>query len=338
MVEDAFGATKPSKVPFVPEVFPDIKFIGDMVCDHSDRVLYGCYPGPVQTTKSYILANQACKWIYWHNERRPFLLRVSFDDPHPPIVPPEPFFSMYNADDVSAPFLEQRDAELSGKSRTIRDYLEYTRYDRINNQDHRRHIACYLGMVSHLDAQIGRILNYMDELGLTDNTLIVLTSDQGHMLGEHGLVDKGLALYEGAIRVPLIMCWPNHVPAGLKIDALVEGIDFAPTILDILGITPQREILDAFQGRSMKPLLEGDMSLAKNYVYTQWDDYGFCIRGKQWKLIWWDPYQEGELYDLDADPLELTNLYDQPEHFQVRTELLDKLEAWRRTCGLVAEQ
>ncbi len=328
-VEDVFGATKPSRVPFDPEVYPELKFIADEVCDNSDRVLYGRYPGPVQTTKSYILATQAMKWLYWHDEPRPFFLRVSFDDPHPPVVPPEPFAGMYGPEDVRPELLKGYEGSLASKPHTVRAFRSFSGMDRIAEQDHRMHAARYLGLVSHLDVQMGRIIDYLDELDVADNTIVIINSDHGHMIGEHGMCHKGPFCYEGTARVPTFIRWPGHLEPGTRIESLAAGVDFMPTVLEMLGIA----VPDHVHGHSLLPMLEGKRETVREHAFIQWDDYGFCIRGERWKLAWWDCDSDGELYDLAEDPWEKNNLYHAPAVESVRDELLDRLNEWRHRYG-----
>jgi uncharacterized sulfatase len=323
-VEDVFGATKPSKVPFDPSIYPDVTFIADPE-DNSDRVLYGRYPGPVQTSKSYLLANEAIKWLYWHDDPRPFFLRVSFDDPHPPIVPPEPFYSMYSPDDVPDELIEGQIESMRSKPETLQAFWRFTGKDRISLEDHRRHAACYFGLVSHLDAQMGRVLDYLDELGLRDNTLVLLNSDHGNMIGEHGLTHKGVGCHEGVLRIPTVFRWPGRLPAGLRTDALAEGVDVMPTLLDLLGI----DVPDTVHGRSLAPILDGQVQRVRDHAFFQWEDYVFGVRDDRWKLTWYDPDQAGELYDLADDPLEKVNRYDDPESADHRDRLLGVLNDWR---------
>ncbi|MGD2175796.1 MAG: sulfatase-like hydrolase/transferase [Candidatus Brocadiaceae bacterium] len=325
-IEDRFGATKPSRVPFDPGNFPGVTFIANRVCDNSDRVLHGKYPAGEKLTKSYILATEAQKWLYWDEDPRPFFLRVSFDDPHPPVIPPEPYYSMYGPEDAPPELWRDQDESMQGKPQTVRDYWRYTHNDEIALEDHKKHAACYFGLVSHLDAQIGRILDYLEELGLSQNTLVVLNSDHGHMIGEHGLVHKGPYCYEGVTRIPTVFRWPGRVPAGVREDVLAEGVDLMPTLLDLLGL----EVPDGLDGRSLAAHVRGDGGTAREYAFTQWQDYVFCVRGDRWKLTYYEPDGEGELYDLDQDPWEKVNLYHDDAAAEMREHLLEQLERWRQ--------
>jgi len=327
-VEDVFGATKPSKVPFDYTIYPGITFVGEP-CDHSDKVLYGTYPGPAQTSKSYILATEACKWLYWHDDPRPFFLRVSFDDPHPPVVPPEPYASMYKPEDVPEDLLARYKESLASKPRNIREYHTFSKHDTVSEEDHRIHAAKYFGLVTHLDAQIGRILDYLDELGWADNTIVFFNSDHGHMIGEHGFTHKGAMLYEGVSKIPTVIRWPGKIAPGTRVDSLVEGIDVMPTLLELAGC----DIPDSIEGKSIIPLAQGDRSDEKKYAFIQWYDYGFALRDNRYKLTWWDCDSDGELYDLQKDPLEKENLFSDAEFADKKKELLEALWQWREKTG-----
>lgn len=323
-VKDAFGATKPSDVPFVPGLFPDADFLGGKPVDNSDWVISGKYPGPPETTKSYNMANQAIKWLYWNDDPRPFLLRVSFDDPHPPVVPPEPYASMYSPDEIPEELVAAQTESMEGKPRTVQEWQVFHHMDMITERQHRKHIARYFGLVTHLDAQIGRILDYLEETEFADNTIVILNSDHGQMTGEHGLVHKGPHMYEGVTRIPTIVRWPGQVQPGTRIDALAEGVDLMPTVLEMTGID-----CPDVDGKSWCPLLKGDVEDLRDFAFVQWEDYVFCIRGKRWKLAYFVPDDDGELYDMDADPLEKVNLYHDPAHSKIRQDLMRQLDEWR---------
>ncbi|MFO7955687.1 MAG: sulfatase-like hydrolase/transferase [Candidatus Brocadiia bacterium] len=323
-VEDRFGATKPSSVPFDPKNFPGVTFIANEVCDNANRILHGKYPARVNLTKSFILSSQGIDWLRWNDDPRPFFLRVSYDDPHPPIIPPEPFHSMYGPEDVPEGIWSEQDASIRSKPATVADWRRYQHQDGISLEDHRKHAAAYFGLVSHLDAQIGRVLEYLDETGLAENTIVILNSDHGHMIGEHGLAHKGPYCYEGTLHIPTIIRWPGHIEPGTRVDALTHGVDLMPTVMDLLDL----EAPDGLHGRSLAPLLAGDGE-EREYVFSQWEDYVFCVRGRRWKLTWYESDQTGELYDLEADPYEKENLYGEEDHREVREELMGVLRDWR---------
>ncbi len=328
-VHDVFGATKPSSVPFVPSNYPELKFIGGHDCDNPNCVLYGKYPGPVETTKSFLCANAAMKWLYYHDDPRPFFLRVSFDDPHPPVVPPEPFAGMYSPEDVPEDLLEGFEQSIMNKPQSIKEFRKYKLCDRISEQDHRIHAARYMALVSHLDAQIGRIIDYLDRTEFSANTIVVVNSDHGHMTGEHGLSHKGSFLFEGVCRIPTVIRWPGKIQPGTKVDAVVDAVDFVPTIYEMLGVESPVKL----PGKSFLPLLTGEAEKIRDYAFVHWDDYGFGIIGKEWKLTYFDCDGEGELYNLNEDPLEKNNLYNEPGLADKKEELMKLLMRWREKFG-----
>lgn len=324
---DAFGATKPSDVPFDPAVYPDdLTFIADEVCDNSDRVLYGTYPGPVPTTKSYRLATKAIQWLYYHDDPRPFFLRVSFDDPHPPVVPPPEFAAMYSPDDVPDEWLAGYKESLAQKTPTVRDYAEHKGLTRITEEQHRMHVARYMALCSHVDAQIGRVLDALEEYGFAGNTLVLYNSDHGHMIGEHGMSCKHYIMYEGVNRIPTILRWPGKLAAGEQCEALIDGTDLAPTVCEALGVE-----MHPCDGRSFLDVARGVQDTHREQVVAQYDDFCFSLTTQRYKLIKYDtdPADVGELYDLETDPYEKQNLWDGDDLRTVRDDLQSRLMRWR---------
>jgi N-acetylglucosamine-6-sulfatase len=186
-----------------------------------------------------------------------------------------------------------------------------------------------------LDDSVGRVLDFVDASGLSSSTLVVYMSDNGFLLGEHGLIDKRHA-YEESMRVPMVVYAPGLVPAGSRVTQVVRNIDVAPTLLELAGAPPAsnmdgRSVLAAFRGEPVK--WEGEM------VYEYYWEYAFphtpttlALRGDRYKFIYypgvWDTQ---ELYDLQTDPKERNNLIDLPEHQDrirtMRSRLWDLLEA-----------
>lgn len=178
---------------------------------------------------------------------------------------------------------------------------------------YQRYMQDYLACIRSVDENVGRVLEYLEQNNLLDNTLIVYTSDQGFYMGEHGWFDKRF-MYEESFRTPLMMRLPKGYKGSGEISQLVQNIDFAPTILDVAGA----EIPDEMQGMSIKPLLTGENSVewrdALYYHYYEFPNehmvkkhYG--IRNQRYKLIhFYDDIDEWEFYDLEKDPSEMNNL------------------------------
>ena len=198
---------------------------------------------------------------------------------------------------------------------------------------YQRYMEDYLACIKSVDENVGRLLDYLDENGLAENTLIVYTSDQGFYLGEHGWFDKRF-MYEESFRTPLLMSWPGKINPGSVNDDLVQNLDFAETFLDVAGVA----IPDDMQGRSLLPLLEGNNENWRDAVYYHYFEYPgihavkrhYGVRTKRYKLIhFYYDVDEWELYDLEKDPNEMKNVISDPAYASVKKEMLEKLKSLR---------
>ncbi len=199
---------------------------------------------------------------------------------------------------------------------------------------YQRYMQDYLACISSVDDNVGRVLDYLDESGLAENTIVVYTSDQGFYLGEHGWFDKRF-IYNESFKTPLIVRWPGVVQPGTKCEEMVQNLDFAQTFLDIAGI----DAPDDMQGESIVPLLEGDMeSWDREAVYYHYYEYPavhmvkrhYGIVTKEYKLVhFYYDVDEWELYDRLNDPLEINSVYDDPAYAEVQAELHEKLDELR---------
>ncbi|MBL7215300.1 MAG: sulfatase [Phycisphaerae bacterium] len=195
---------------------------------------------------------------------------------------------------------------------------------------YQRYMQDYLACVASVDDNVGRFLDFLDAEGLTDNTVVFYTSDQGFYLGDHGWFDKRF-MYEESLRMPLLVRWPNVVKAGSVNDDMVLNLDFAETFLDIAGVDVSAEM----QGESMKPILLGktpdDWRQAMYYHYYEYPGWHqvkrhYGIRTKRYKLIhFYYDIDCWELYDLQKDPHELMNLYDNPAYADIVKDLKVRL-------------
>ncbi|MEI9806718.1 MAG: sulfatase [Bacteroidota bacterium] len=187
----------------------------------------------------------------------------------------------------------------------------------------------YLACIASIDENVGRVLDYLDKNELSDNTVVIYTSDQGFYLGENGWFDKRFA-YDVSMQTPLLVRWPEHIKAGAVSSTMVQNIDFAPTILDFA----EAKIPDWMQGVSLKPLLTGKQrNLPRKYLYYHYYEFGkdhtviphLAIRSERYKLIYFYTVNEWELYDLLYDPAEQRNLIKSASHkgiiIQLKTEL-----------------
>ncbi len=223
-------------------------------------------------------------------ENRPFYLHIESFSPHEFWDPPESFYRMYMKKDYNGPRLIHPPPIT--KNMTALE-VEHA-------------VAMYAGLVSFTDARIGRLLQAVERLGLMDDTVIVFMADHGTMMGEQGQLHKGeTRLRAQCTNVPLAIRHPRENWAGRKIGGYVSHVDLAPTMLDVLGVkAPAR-----MTGESLRPLIAGNAASTRGEAITGWGEHA-SIRTPEWNYIGrWSPGKPAfeELYDLKADPLELSN-------------------------------
>ena len=200
-----------------------------------------------------------------------------------------------------------------------------------------RYIKDYLRTIQSIDDGVGEVLDYLDENGLSENTIVVYTSDQGFYLGEHGWFDKRF-MYEESFRTPILMRYPKEIEAGTQIDELVQNLDFAPAFLDYAGVN----IPDDMQGASFRKIANGDSSQWRDAIYYTYYEYPsvhmvkrhYGIRTDRYKLIhFYYDVDEWELYDIEQDPAEMNNVYEDERYRSVREEMHEKLQETRERYG-----
>ena len=199
---------------------------------------------------------------------------------------------------------------------------------------YQRYIKSYIASVTSMDREIGRVLDYLEAADLMENTIVVYTSDQGFFLGENGWFDKRW-MDEASSRIPLLVRWPGHIGPGSSTPALVQNIDFAPTLLQAAKIVPP----EPMHGRSLWPLLSGEIYNWRRHLYYHfYENPGFHgvarhygIHNGRFKLIHYYQDDEWELFDLDNDPTDQNNLYFEESHQQLVRRLKDDL-------GILREQ
>ena len=199
---------------------------------------------------------------------------------------------------------------------------------------YQRYMKDYLRCVAAVDDNVGRLLDYLDEAGLAEDTVVVYTSDQGFYLGDHGWFDKRF-MYEESLRMPLLVRYPREVQPGKVSDEIALNLDFAETFLDYAGVAVPSDM----QGRSLRPVLSGqtpaDWRESMYYHYYEYPavhsvkrHYG--VRTKRYKLIhFYNDIDEWELYDLKKDPQELRSVYSDPQYADVVEELTAELKRLR---------
>jgi arylsulfatase A-like enzyme len=267
----------------------------------------------------------------------PFFLQVSFPDPHHPFTPPGKYWDMYRPEDMALPLTYNDEHESS-------TWLARAYAKRSGNPDQpvlpfgpdehqlRHALAAQYGMISLIDDCVSDIVSALADKNLAENTVIIFTSDHGDMFGDHHIILKGTLHYEGCIRVPLVINDPRNAVSGIA-SALVGSIDIGPTILDLAGV----DTYEGMQGQSLKPTLDDCQAEVHEALLIE-DDYpndilrtGMPTRmrtviTKNARYTRYLGADIGELFNLEQDPHELTNLFaDQSPDKQAMSDLLTDL-------------
>lgn len=259
-------------------------------------------------------------------KNQPFFIRWDTSEPHLPNIVPEPFCSMY----PSVPPWPGFPDPLLNKPYIQAQQRRTWELDGWTWDDWTPVVRRYLGEISLLDSQIGRILEKLEKLGLMENTLVIYSSDHGDLCGSHGMIDKHFIMYDDVVRVPLIMRWPGHISPGRTCDDfIIHSLDLAATFCDVAG-TP---VPPTFQGESLVQLIFGNGRLAREDVLGMYHGNQFglysqrMLRTRQWKYVW-NATAEDELYDLVHDPGELHNRAQVAECRPVLAEMRQRLVRW----------
>ena len=275
---------------------------------------------------SELFADSAIEFLQSHDGKKPFFAYVAFTAPHDPRQPPLKYREQYyrNLPPLPANFLPQlpfdngmmkggRDENLGAWPRTekmIRDQL-----------------AEYYGMITHMDEQIGRILAALQKSGQADNTIIIFAADNGLALGSHGLLGKQ-SVFEHSMRTPLIIAGPG-IPRGKSTRAFTYLLDLFPTLCDKIGIQPPTDL----EGESLRPLWEGRKARVRDSVFLPYIQIQRAVRDERWKLIAYPQIGHLQLFDLQNDPYETTNLIAHPEYAKHVQQLQKLMKQWQSRVG-----
>ncbi|MGC4191618.1 MAG: sulfatase-like hydrolase/transferase [Thermomicrobiales bacterium] len=271
----------------------------------------GIYPNEAVTIgegfSSEIFADAAIDFIDTYADDDPFFLYVAFTAPHDPRTPPSPYAEMYDPATISLPPNAWARHPFDNGEMKVRD--EGLAAMPRDPAEVRRHIADYYGMISHLDAQVGRVLDALDRQGVANETIVVYTADHGLAVGQHGLMGKQ-NLYQHSITVPLLMRGPGIGP-GQRVSQLTANIDLFPTLCALTGI----DVPGTVQGTSLLPVLAPDTKAIRSSVFAAYRDVQRTVSDGRWKLIrYWISGKTGQgteawqLFDLEADPWECNDL------------------------------
>ncbi|MDD3925176.1 MAG: sulfatase-like hydrolase/transferase [bacterium] len=259
---------------------------------------------------------------------KPFFSFVSFPKPHAPYDPPRPYDAMYSPREVPVP-LRQTDRY----SRTPAKYEEMKTHgwDLFSAETYLNARAHYYGQVTFQDKQVGRLLDYLREKDMLENTIVIYTADHGDMLGDFGFFAKS-CFYRGSVNIPLIVSWPGHVRENCSSDALVGLQDVLPTLSSLAGLDLGRET----DGMDLSPLLRGDGFTEREYIISYYGDdprQAYMIAGKKYKYIYSQINGVEELYDLENDPEELRNIAFEARYAGTVADMKEGIIGWAKENG-----
>jgi arylsulfatase A-like enzyme len=303
--------------------------------------------GKTNVIKGYvtdIITDAAIKFLKAREPGKPFFLMTHHKAPHREWSPDAKHAKMYDEADIPEPATfndDYKGRSSAAAEATMRIERDLRKSDvkadppagltgeALKKWHYQRYIKDYLRCVASVDDNVGRLLDYLEQSGLSDNTIVIYTSDQGFFLGDHGWYDKRF-MYEESLRMPFLVSFPGHVKSGSINDQMVLNVDFAPTFLELAGAPVAPDI----QGRSIAPLLRGEKpkdwrtSMYYRYYHYPQDHrvqphYG--VRTERYKLIYFNKLNEWELFDLEKDPHEMRNVYADIAFASIANELKTEL-------------
>ncbi len=282
--------------------------------------------------------------VWWldtkpRSEEQPLFLEIGFPGPHPPYDPTPGWAEKYVNRDI--PLLEVTQEELDNQPQPYRHMRQHNveiDHDSVVHQlepsreARHRQRAYYLANVSMIDEKIGEIVSALDRNGYLDDCVVIFTSDHGDCLTDHGHSQKW-TMYDTITKVPTIVWSPGRFEAGQVVDGLCQQMDLGPMILDLAGV----ELDQPTEAISLLPAVKGEEWTEREYVFAEQardgimdgTDFVTMVRSRDWKLVHFLEEPWGQLFDLNADPDEVENLWDSPEHAEKKQELLAVLREWR---------
>jgi arylsulfatase A-like enzyme len=319
----------------------------------SPRFSYAATHYPHEHYSTGLVAGQTVRFLEAHGDN-PFALWVSFPDPHEPWEVPQQYADMFSQERIELPpFRAEEFAEGAAPERS-RVLYEILGLGEDRPEDIYGLMAAYYGMVRFLDDGVGQILDALDQFGLRENTIVVFCSDHGDFMGEHHMACKGGLFYDCLTRVPLIVSWPGHLPAGEIDGSMVNLIDIVPTLLKLQGLTPPpsmhgcplptvtdtapRDATFSEYGAGGPPFLMSDLeqhpkpygrrALMNSLRWREAEGRRKMVRTRDWKYVH-DPMGDmDELYSLKEDPWELTNVIGDPKNSRTLAAMQLRLADW----------
>ena len=274
---------------------------------------------------STLFADAAIQFLENYDFSRPFYLYLAFTAPHDPRQAPEGYLDMYDPSAVPLPpnYLPQHPFFTGWMTGRDEQLAAWPRAPEVI----RSQLAEYYGLITHMDFEIGRVLEALERTGEADNTLVVFAADHGLALGSHGLLGKQ-NLYEHSTRAPLFLVG-RDIPQSVSSTALVYLMDLFPTLAELAGIS----LTEPVDGQSLVPILRGQEDEARDSIYTAYEDVMRAVRGPRWKLIRYPHINRTQLFDLESDPHEMNDLASHPDQGSRIEALTALLAQWQQRLG-----
>ena len=302
-----------------------------------------------------IITDLAINWIQSRDRQRPFALLLHHKAPHAGWIPDEKHIGMFEGEEIAEP--DTFDDDFMSRAKPLQKagnliwpdlrnaFLRWPTLGKsvpqgLNREEERKavyqlYVKDYMRVVASVDDNVGRMLDFLEESGLSEDTMVIYTTDNGMFVGDHGMFDKRW-MYEEALRIPLMVCYPRAIRPGIVTEHFALNVDYAPTILDYAGVDIPADI----QGRSLRPILEGadppDWRTSFYYHYYEFSGqqnvpmhYG--LRNQRYKLIhYYGEADTWELVDLQEDPREYKNVYNDPAYADIVAKMKAELSRLRQ--------
>jgi arylsulfatase len=281
---------------------------------------------PAEHSVETVTVNEAVKFLTSHDKAQPFFLHLSFNRPHPPYAPPPEYLDSYDPDRITLP---ESDIDWESKPEWQQNVRTSENgphpFGKMDEKVLRRSLAYYYDLISLIDDEIGRVLEFLEDTGLADNTIVVYCADHGDHAGEHGIMLKPISTLDSILRVPFIIQWPGRLAQGEQRDQLVETIDLFPTLCDLLEMD-----MEPVAGESFKDILTDANAPGKKAVFSE--TWGFrTVRTEKWKYAERGNGEEPELYDVESDPQEGHNLVKDEAMAPVVEDMRRRLDDWEES-------
>lgn len=315
---------------------------------YADATSFCCAGVPAELHQTKWATDRAIEYID-DKGQTPWFLSINVFDPHPPFDPPQSYLDRYDPDELTPPLFRASDierqtafSEVSQQATSAVDPegelkpgegMENTATIPPESFNGRKVKAAYYAMIELIDTEFGRLVDHLEDIGELDNTIIVFHSDHGELLGDHGLLYKGCRFFEGLVHVPLLFHWKGRFEQNLESDALVELVDIAPTLLEAAGI----DIPEFMQGKSLLGILEGSAPphAHKDIVVSEFNDalgsnehpkptHATMTHDGRYKTIVYHGLNLGEIFDLQEDPGEFSNLWNDANCKDLKLQLLHR--------------